>query len=779
MKVFVLYASLMILIATWFKRKKHFKSRWGWLRRMMMVNDPALRIAVEKLKFRLYRKSYRGDHWRLGSPADFTITSTAHFDAGTPSVSDRVVDIETETDNPKVAAGELQVASMNGDSFEYASEDAMTWKWRHEKQGLGVGSPTAGLITADINITTSGKLHLAITGAAANGDHEVRSQNVLTGDFDIQAKIDCVLPSTANGFIIFGVQKKSGTRGDTSNAAYVRRYYDGTHTLEGRTYPGGVLGTLGSTDDSFSVRMTRSGTTVELFYDIAQGESWTSLGSRALAGLGDCSVVFGLTTSVGYPDVAMDVDDWKVNSGSWVDGAEVGSEPVSHFNDFYDNRSYFDLPGGTNGEAVHPDVLYFPAGEDGYKFWLYYTPMPSTYEFVSLVRSNDGETWVEDGVSNPILEERESGWGSGGNKLLADPDVVKVGSNWYLYFTGKDVVSGFNEIGYATSSDGKSWTFGGPCITEADFETATGQDIDSLTSPSVVYRTSNTTFYLYFCVSEVGGAHNSKTVVYYATSPDGTTYTVQSGRLLIPGGPGEWYSGDAFHHINVWQHSDGNLYMVGHSFDGLLWRYKIGVAVSSDYTSWTRSNRSPILNGDEDDWDEWMYRAALIEVDGEEWLYYSAYENGGSPEFHISLVKSKSPSWTSAAQTMPEKKKLKNTTLTHSGLSSSAYIDCIEWLIDDVVIAAHDTDIASGSSTLITKAESGNFNQVNEDFTIKLYLVAGSSPVITQIEGDYKGRILDSENPDVYQPAFSRRYSGRAGSRQRDRVPVDFGGKGI
>ena len=52
--------------------------------------------------------------------------------------------------------------------------------------------------------------------------------------------------------------------------------------------------------------------------------------------------------------------------------------------------------------VVHPDVMYFPSGKDGYKYWMAYTPYPpQSKENPSIIRSNDGITWTDAGIQIP------------------------------------------------------------------------------------------------------------------------------------------------------------------------------------------------------------------------------------------------------------------------------------------------------------------------------------------------------------------------------------------
>lgn len=59
-------------------------------------------------------------------------------------------------------------------------------------------------------------------------------------------------------------------------------------------------------------------------------------------------------------------------------------------------------------ETCHPDVLYFPEGWNGWRYWMSHTPYPNTdiaYENPSIVVSNDGINWFEpDGIINPVAD---------------------------------------------------------------------------------------------------------------------------------------------------------------------------------------------------------------------------------------------------------------------------------------------------------------------------------------------------------------------------------------
>jgi hypothetical protein len=68
---------------------------------------------------------------------------------------------------------------------------------------------------------------------------------------------------------------------------------------------------------------------------------------------------------------------------------------------------HWDEYGTDTGDRpmLHPTVLYFPSGVDGYKFYLFYTPYPGeSDENPCLMRSNDGKNFEAVGVTNPLFK---------------------------------------------------------------------------------------------------------------------------------------------------------------------------------------------------------------------------------------------------------------------------------------------------------------------------------------------------------------------------------------
>jgi hypothetical protein len=190
--------------------------------------------------------------------------------------------------------------------------------------------------------------------------------------------------------------------------------------------------------------------------------------------------------------------------------------------------------------------------DEGYK--MYYYTGPDYSHMISLATSPDGINWMPYS-GNPILTEGDLGtWEQVG---VWNPCVVLEGSiykMWYQAYDGE-----FSSIGYATSSDGYTWTkyVGNPVlehggIGEFDYYTA-GQ-------PTVVWSGSRYDM-LYTSTSGTG-----TNMVGYASSVDGLHWNKYGGNPVMTATSNPWenvrttagqilFVDGVFHH---WYHAQGD-----------------------------------------------------------------------------------------------------------------------------------------------------------------------------------------------------------------------------
>jgi N-acetylneuraminic acid mutarotase len=175
---------------------------------------------------------------------------------------------------------------------------------------------------------------------------------------------------------------------------------------------------------------------------------------------------------------------------------------------------------GADG-VVHPDVVYFPGGKNGYKYWMTYTPFPpNSGENPSIVRSNDGINWTDAGISNPVVKPGLPG--TFNDLENPDPDFAYVSDydKWFMVWDPGDQATDSRKIALAYSSDGETWTqYRGasingntdPIILSGD--DANGQSWErlgitsKLSCPTLLYE--NGIFYLYYA-EEASGNNRGK-----------------------------------------------------------------------------------------------------------------------------------------------------------------------------------------------------------------------------------------------------------------------------
>lgn len=252
--------------------------------------------------------------------------------------------------------------------------------------------------------------------------------------------------------------------------------------------------------------------------------------------------------------------------------------------------------------VLHPDVLYFPDGIDGYKYWMVYTPYPpDSKEEASIVRSNDGLSWTDAGISNPVVPR--GGRGAWDEFHIPDPDMLYVPelSKWFMVYVGSAAGAGryrnrYKEttIGIAYSTDGKSWTKKGVLVDGmADYEQYAGER--ACLQPSLVYE--NGTFYLWYVVpvsSATLGANNRRKVCMVTFTWNNTTNEVENfmrddnNPIFYAAEDHEFKSGVG--HIDV-SYYDGTYYMyaVRELLDSINW--ELALFKSTNKTSWTNKGK--------------------------------------------------------------------------------------------------------------------------------------------------------------------------------------------
>lgn len=315
------------------------------------------------------------------------------------------------------------------------------------------------------------------------------------------------------------------------------------------------------------------------------------------------------------------------------------------------------------GNVLHPDVIYFPEGEDGYKLWMTHTPFPEQAdEQIWIVRSNDGINYVETGITNPVINNSKSAASnySGRNWAFdADPDMLYISeySKWFIVW-GPYIGSNEFCLAFAYSSDGKTWTqYDGasvngntaPCIlsgttaggTYSQDSNAQGWENDSAGKgrtqyPTMIFDDDTNTFTVYYASSE---DPNRSPVGCATFTWDNVDNDVENMTRCNSGNYLFYLSANGTHqagigHMDVWtQGSDFKMTGLRHKLVQDFF-YDLVELTSSDGLSWTLDGVWKAI-GSTGEWDGYsLYRGGAIhDGTGEAVLFggsvgyvYSAYE---------------------------------------------------------------------------------------------------------------------------------------------------------
>lgn len=281
-----------------------------------------------------------------------------------------------------------------------------------------------------------------------------------------------------------------------------------------------------------------------------------------------------------------------------------------------------NIPKYTGQGVVHPDVMYFQMGKDGYKYWMIYTPYPGNNdENLCIVRSNDGISWTASGINNPVIPRNIGPWNADHN---ADPDWLYI-SEYNKWFVVWSVVptAGRCNLAFTYSDDGKSWNF------NVDWGRGNPVLIENAIEATMIFRDGR--FHMLYC-SPLGWLNMQVHYISFRwdNANNKITDIQQHGSWFAPatvdyqGGTG---------HIDLVQ-AGNDFYLIGprilqNAKTGLFcWKATGSLGAFEDYGTLL----SPSSSGFDS---RYIYRSSLlqdekgnlIKVDGKFMLYYSGYQS--------------------------------------------------------------------------------------------------------------------------------------------------------
>lgn len=239
--------------------------------------------------------------------ADTEYTTTSNFDAGTksqPTPVDGNYGVETLTDNPGIAANQLELTSIKGDSFTLGDASGGTFKW-NVLQASG---------TCDTFTIASGVFYMNVSVAVATACYAT-SHSTVSGVLDISVKTSSPMDGTNRQEYLMLANTANPVDAGVDGLQY-RILVDTTlaaFTLTNNVATQVGTNTVLAATDPIWLRITRSGTRVNYFYS-TDGSVW----------IFDETVVFTTSSSLyanllavnnGVADGVITFDDFDVRSG--------------------------------------------------------------------------------------------------------------------------------------------------------------------------------------------------------------------------------------------------------------------------------------------------------------------------------------------------------------------------------------------------------------------------------------------------------------------------------
>lgn len=276
----------------------------------------------------------------------------------------------------------------------------------------------------------------------------------------------------------------------------------------------------------------------------------------------------------------------------------------SNANEYLDIKTY----DGSN-QPLHPKVLYFEEGWNGYKFWMTYSPLPNESEIFEdpcIAVSNDGVNWdVPTGGTNPLAsltkEQREANQFYNDPHLVMNNGIMECWFGWYA--NGEDVKkSGKYRM---TSTDGVNWTSKEYMFNEMEYAS---EGNSSILSQSLIFEDN---MYKMWSINLL-----TKKVI-YGESIDGRTWVNKRNIDIGYTDPNKQW------HLDVMK-SDDTYYMVVYCHDE-----NIIMSTSKDNITWTKAKVILSSNTTAGTWDSTgLYRSSIVKVEDEFYLYYTGKNNG-------------------------------------------------------------------------------------------------------------------------------------------------------
>jgi hypothetical protein len=285
---------------------------------------------------------------------------------------------------------------------------------------------------------------------------------------------------------------------------------------------------------------------------------------------------------VGFPWIIKDGNTYKM----WYSGWNATSMMVFNVTIGYatapDGLHWTRYDGSETGESVlalgsgtawdNSSVLAPCVIKEGASdYKMWYSGWNGTNFQIGYATSSDGTTWTKSG-STPVLSQGSSGQFD--DTHVAISCVIKDGAIYKMWYSGFDGSTW--RIGYTTSNDGINWG-----ITQQVMDVGgSGQFDSSAVYMPCVNKTAVGTYKMWYT-----GNDGSRDTIGYATSNDGITWGSRQ-QVLDLGPSGDWDDGDLARPCVI--PGSYEMWYAGDDTSGDGGMSAIGYAISDNGIDWTR-----------------------------------------------------------------------------------------------------------------------------------------------------------------------------------------------
>ncbi|MDP2898060.1 MAG: family 43 glycosylhydrolase, partial [bacterium] len=316
-------------------------------------------------------------------------------------------------------------------------------------------------------------------------------------------------------------------------------------------------------------------------------------------------IVAELESGIGGPLPGVSQDEQRAFEGAPKSADTSGGWVKSEHN---------PVLGGKLGTCF--DVSVLKEGKT-FRMWFSWRPKKS----IALVESIDGVHW-----NDPVIvlgPNPATGWEDDINR----PVVLKRSDVYHMWFTGQ--AKGHSWIGYATSTDGKTWTrmSDKPVLSpEAPWEKV------AVMCPHVIWDEEDKLYRMWYS----GGEQYEPDAIGYATSPDGRNWRKREANPVFRSNPDSLWEKHKVTACQVIRHGDWHVmfYIGFRDVD----HAQIGLARSRDgITNWQRHPDNPIIRPGVNQWDhDAVYKPFAI-LNDDRWLLWCNGRCGGVEQIGLAV----------------------------------------------------------------------------------------------------------------------------------------------